>query len=220
MLIRKSPLESVHHSLGAEYFEKDNWQLVSSYGASFESQVGLGDVSALGKLELRTPQAKTLLEAHFNLQLSELGTSTAAGNIGILSLRPDRFILLCPIATEEKLLAELRQSATEKNLYVPMVNQTGGYGILRLTGTKASDVLSKVCAIDLRTQKTPNTKVVQTSIAKIHAIIARHDLDKTPSFDIMVARYNSVYLWEALMDAGTEFLIQPYGWNDMENFNV
>jgi len=171
----------------------------------------------LGKLELRTPQAKTLLESHFNTQLSDLGTSTAVGDIGILSLRPDRYTLLCPIATEENLLTELRQSAIDKNLYVPMVNQTGGYGILRLTGTKASDVLSKLCAIDLRTHKSPNLKVVQTSIAKIHATIARHDLGETPSFDIMIARYNSVYLWEALMDAGCEFSIQPYGWHDMNS---
>ena len=97
-----------------------------------------------------------------------------------------------------------------------MVNQTAGYGILRLSSAKASEVLSKVCAIDLRPHKSPNLSVVQTSIAKIHATIARHDLGETISFDIMVARYNSVYLWEALMDAGSEFSIQPYGWHDMD----
>ena len=215
-MLRKSPLESVHTALGAKQVEQAGWQIVEGYGRSFEGQVGLADVSALGKLELRSSQAKTLLESHFNTTLSPIGNSTAVNDIGILNLRPDRFILLCPIASEELLLTELRKAATAKNLYVPMVNQTAGYGILRLSGAKASEVLSKVCAIDLRPHKRANLSVVQTSIAKIHATIARHDLDKTVSFDIMVARYNSVYLWEALMDAGAEFSIQPYGWQDMD----
>ena len=104
MLVRKSPLESVHTALGAKQVEQAGWQIVEGYGRSFESQVGLADVSALGKLELRSSQARTLLESHFNTKLSPLGNSTAVNDLGILNLRPDRFILLCPIASEEQLL--------------------------------------------------------------------------------------------------------------------
>lgn len=221
IIARRSPLEQVHNSLQAEHFSRDDgWKLVSGYASGLDLenfQVGMADVGALGKLELHGSSSKTLLESHFNIHIDGIGKSYPAENVGILALRPDKYLILCPIASEEDLLASLKQKAAEHNHFVTLINQTGGYGVIRLTGEKASLVLSKLCAIDLRSHKAANQTVVQSSMAKIHTTIARHDLGNTVSFDILVARYNAVYLWECLMDAGLEYNIQPYGWDDMGN---
>ena len=82
---------------------------------------------------------------------------------------------------------------------------------LALTGNHASACLAKLCAIDMRINKFENGEVAQTSLARVNAIILRHDLGRTPCFYILSDVSSTEFLWDSLLDAMQEFEGMPVG---------
>jgi len=70
-----------------------------------------------------------------------------------------------------------------------------------LTGEHASATLAKLCGVDLRTHKFAECSVAQTSLARVNAIIVRHDLATTACWFVLSDVSSAEYLWDALLDA-------------------
>ena len=76
---------------------------------------------------------------------------------------------------------------------------------LRVTGSAASVMFSKICAVDLRAAKFANHMIAQTSVARLNAIVIRDDLGATPAFHLLADSASADYLWRCLIDAMAEF---------------
>ena len=74
-----------------------------------------------------------------------------------------------------------------------------------VTGSKASEMFSKICAVDLRTHKFLLGSIAQTSLAKVSSVIIRHDLGDTPCFYILSEISSAEFLWDCLLDAMYEY---------------
>lgn len=83
--------------------------------------------------------------------------------------------------------------------------------LFAVTGDAAPAMFSKVCAVDLRSHKFANGCVAQTSVARINAIVIRHDLQQTQGFFVLTATSAAEYLWDCLLDAINEYEGQPVG---------
>lgn len=94
-------------------------------------------------------------------------------------------------------------SLTQINNFI--IPRQDSHACLALTGNKASDTLSKVCAIDLRPTKFCNYQVTQTFIARISAIIIRHDFNNILNYYLMCESSYVEYLWDCLYDAIEEY---------------
>ena len=82
---------------------------------------------------------------------------------------------------------------------------------LAVIGSKASEMFSKICAVDLRTHKFSSGSIAQTSLAKVNSIIIRNDLGNTPCFYILSDISSTEFLWDCILDAMQEYQGTPVG---------
>jgi sarcosine oxidase, subunit alpha len=115
---------------------------------------------------------------------------------------PDEWLVVGEPDTGAKLAATLPGVA---------VDLTHGRALLRLTGARAAAVLAAECAIDLADDATPNGAALRTSVAGVVTDIIRDDRDSVRSYLLGCERSSSQYLFDALLDAGAEFDLEPSG---------
>jgi heterotetrameric sarcosine oxidase gamma subunit len=96
---------------------------------------------------------------------------------------------------------------------VSVFDATHGRALVRITGARAADLLSKVCAIDLSEEVTPNGAAFRSSVAKVVTDIVREDRrGGEVSYLLHCERSSGQYLFGALIDAGDEFGIEVEGY--------
>jgi len=76
--------------------------------------------------------------------------------------------------------------------------------------------MRKLCSLPFRTKIFPDLHVAQRSFAKTRTTIIRYDRGDSLAFELYADRSYGGYLWEAILDAGTEFGIQPVGWGALD----
>ena len=78
---------------------------------------------------------------------------------------------------------------------------------LQLEGEPRSEVMAKLCGVDLSEAAFPLSSVAQTQAARVSVIVAAHqNHDGQPAFSIFVDQSLARYLWEAIQDAMGECL--------------
>jgi sarcosine oxidase subunit gamma len=65
---------------------------------------------------------------------------------------------------------------------------------LALTGACTPEMRAKACGVDMRAHKFPDDYVVQTSVARINAVVIRHDLGDAPAFHLLADSASSALL--------------------------
>ncbi|UAA86667.1 sarcosine oxidase subunit gamma [Acinetobacter thermotolerans] len=84
-----------------------------------------------------------------------------------------------------------------------------------LTGDYVSAIMAKLCGVDLSAEAFKPGQIVQTSVARINAIVLNVSDEICPKFSILCDRSASLYLWEVLIDAMAEFNGQVIGINTL-----
>lgn len=100
---------------------------------------------------------------------------------------------------------ELDGSFAKANSFAHATDLSHGRAALRLVGSDAPEMLSKICGLDFHDAVFPNMWVAQTSAGKIKTLIARYDEGNTPAYFLHVNRPFGQYFWEIVWDAGQEF---------------
>ncbi len=70
-----------------------------------------------------------------------------------------------------------------------------------LSGCEKAEVMAKVCGVDLREEAFPVDAIVQTSLARVNAVIFHHRFQGDTVFSILSDAASARYLWESLSDA-------------------
>ncbi|MDQ3588850.1 MAG: hypothetical protein M3392_01165 [Actinomycetota bacterium] len=94
---------------------------------------------------------------------------------------------------------------------VSVFDATHGRALMRITGARAADLLSKVCGVDLSEKVTPDGAAFRGSVAKLVTDVVRDDQDGVLSYLLHCERSSGQYLFDALIDAGDEFGIEVEG---------
>lgn len=81
--------------------------------------------------------------------------------------------------------------------------QSHGRVVIRLAGPCARDVLAKGCRLDLHPGVHQPGMCAQTPIAQVGVLI--HQVDETPSYDLLVFAGFARHFWEWLTEAAAEF---------------
>jgi heterotetrameric sarcosine oxidase gamma subunit len=133
------------------------------------------------------------------------GEVRVAGDTIVACLRPDWFLLLVQPADAAHLARSLQ---ADSNTRLTLTDITHGRGLLRLSGDRSGTMLPKLCGLDFHPDAFPNSHAAPTSLAKVRALIVRHDLGgNTPAYYLVVDRSHAAYVWEAVVDAMGEFLV-------------
>ena len=59
--------------------------------------------------------------------------------------------------------------------------------------------------VDLTPDRFPTGQIAQTSVARLSAIVIRHDIDSSVAFFVLADSASAEYLWDCFLDAMNEF---------------
>jgi sarcosine oxidase subunit alpha len=220
---RLSPLHHRHQTLGARFDHRGGWLIPEVYTISGEEiavlreNIGLIDISAWGKLLLKGVNASAVIAACVGEAPTKPGEvrEIKANHIFIAGLTPDEFLILTPPGAEKEWETSLEAEIASQNVFISVIDLTSGLVGLSISGPKSTAVMSKLCALPFSSREFPNLRVAQSSFAQVRTAILRHDRGVLPAFELFADCSYGEYLWEAILDAGKEFALQPVGWEAM-----
>lgn len=216
--IARSALHEVHEALGAVFAEAAGWQVPRSYATPEEEAirvreaVGLFDASALGKLALRGRDGAAVVgsgdgSGRLARRLRLEGDGPAVSALA-LPVAPDECLLLTAPGAAPGLAARLTPRLAG---CAHLTDLTSVLAALRLAGSRAPQLLPRLCPLDLSPPAFPDLAVAQGPLAKVRAIVVRDDLDPLPSYLVLVPRDVAEYVWGAVLEAGREVGLAPVG---------
>jgi heterotetrameric sarcosine oxidase gamma subunit len=180
-------------------------------GRRATADLTLTDCTPLAKVQVRAPhdgKVAASLGVPFGRAARDADGTLAAGS------GPGEWLLLGPAGRAEAIASTVeRTAAAVPDETVTWVDLTHGRALMRLSGSSAARVLSKVCGIDLSDGVTPDGAAFRTSVAALATDVIRDDRGGAPSYLLHCERSSGQYLFGALLNAGAEFGIEIDGFN-------
>lgn len=169
------------------------------------SSVNYGSGGALGFVHLRglssdaafTQAITTVLGASVPTQPKQTVYTEQAV---VLWLSPDEWLLVCAYQHKNQLLSSLQDAL--KGVYAQVVDNSGGFMLLRIQGDDASTVLRHISPYNVMALQTG--ECVQTIAKKTTVVIAKVDDN---DYAVVFRRSFADYLWRILQKTA-----KPYGY--------
>ncbi len=193
--------------------ESEGWQLPLHFGdAAQESEavrsaVGLTDSSATRKWEIKGADLGSFIGSSSDYPAPG---QVVVADFGWLCRISYKHALLVSDQDSPTLLSQIEQQCSAENC-LHLLDRTDGLTNLWLSGPRAASVLSKLGAFDLRESGFPDLRCICGPMAGIQTFLVRRDQHGLPGYEVLFASEYGSYLWDAIMEAGKEFQIRPYG---------
>jgi sarcosine oxidase subunit alpha len=178
------------------------WETVEQFTSpdeevrSVRESVGLSDMSWLGKLDVKGKDT--------NLK------SQIPNYESVWHLARGHWLVTCEPQDADRVREELERLSTAANC-LHVTDVTPVYAALLIAGPKSRDVLHKLTEIDVSDAAMPDLSCSQTGLAHVHSIVIRQDMGDLLAYRLLVGREYGEYIWDALMQAGQEEGIVPFG---------
>lgn len=234
---RRSNMHYRHIEAGAQMLQAGAWYRPAYYGhpedrdqcinnevTNVRNNVGLVDVSTLGGLEVRGPDAGEFLNriytfgfvkqpvgrARYALLTNEAGVVIDDGVACRFSEL--HYYVTATTGGVDRVYQSMLKWNAQWRLDVDIANVTAAYCGVNIAGPKARQVLAKLCTdIDLSSEAFPYMGVREGRVANIPARLIRVGFVGELGYEIHVPQQYGEALWDALMEAGGEDNIQPFG---------
>jgi sarcosine oxidase subunit alpha len=140
----------------------------------------------------------------------EVGPIVPDGHVWGLGRR--HYLVTYEPAASDAVSAQLRSaspasSGPPQQFYITDV--TSVYAQFLLAGPRSVDILQKLTSLNVAALQ--NLACGQASLAHVHSTVLRNDLGKIPAFHILVSREYGESVWHAILHAGHEFQLSPFG---------
>ena len=231
--IRRSALQDWHEAHDATPLLAGLWIRPDHYGDAYSeaenvrSNVGIIDVTPLGKLDLRGPDVPKLLELVYvnrwqKLEIGRVRYGTMVAEDGVVlddgvtgRLSSDHWLMTTTSsgagAVWEMLEDWLQTAHPEWNVHVTPV--TGGLTSINVAGPKSRVLLERlVTGIDLSPEAFPYFSVRKGTVASVdNCIIWRIGFTGELSYELHVPSGFAIHVWETLLEVGADLGISPFG---------
>ncbi len=231
--VRRTPMHHRHGALGARLMNLGEWKRPEVYSSVEEEcravreGVGLIDVSTLGKLEVVGKDAVALLEKVYTGRFADLRPGrvrygVACDDAGIIlddgtfaRLGPERWFITTTSGGVEAMDQWLRWwSAPGPGGSPPcahVTNLTAGLAAVNLAGPRSREVLSRLTDLDLSPEAFPYLGAREATVAAVPALLLRIGFVGELGYEIHVPAEYGGQVWDALLEAGEESGIRPFG---------
>lgn len=234
---RRTAMHHRHLEAGAQMMPAGLWWRPGYYGPparreacirdealAVRTGLGLIDVSTLGGLEIRGPDAAEFLErmytfaykkqvvgrARYLLMTNEAGTVIDDGVA--CRLGPDHFYVTATTGGVDRIYLSMLWWNAQWRLDVDVANVTAAYAGVNIAGPHSRDALVAVTeGVDLSAEAFPYMGVREGRCAGIPARFIRVGFVGELGFEVHVPASQGEALWDALMDAGAVRGIRPFG---------
>ncbi len=238
--VRKTPMHEWHAEAGAEFENVGQWKRPLYYPQPGESMqdavdreclavrrsVGILDASTLGKIDVKGPDAAKLLNRVYVNGWTRLGVGRCRygfmlGEDGMIlddgvtaRLAERHFLMHTTTSGAASVMSWLeRWLQTEwPDLRVHLTSVTDHWATVSINGPNARRVVAKICHdVDLSNQTFPFMSVRHGEVAGAPARIFRISFAGELSYEVNVDANYGRRVWEAVVSAGEEFGVTPYG---------
>lgn len=232
---RRSNMHYRHVEAGATMLQIGNWYRPAHYGddkrTAVESEaqavrndVGIIDVSTLGGIEVRGPDAAQFLNriytfaflkqpvgrARYALMTNEAGVVIDDGVACKMS--DDHFYVTATTGGVDRVYQSMLKWNAQWRMQVDLANVTSAYCAVNIAGPKSRQVLQRLCPdTDLSSEAFPYMGVRTATVAGIPARLLRVGFVGELGFEIHAPQHAGEALWDALLDGGQEEGIRPFG---------
>ena len=198
----------VHRALNAKWTELGEWRVAESFddpsreAARVREGVGLEDVSPIGKIDVKGAGIEGALAA--------LGGRPDV--MGVLRIKPGHAMLLTAPNAEAAVQDAVLAGATGRPGCVHATNITSGRAAYFLIGPRATGVLNRLTALDVRSNRFAPRAFAQGELAHVHVTLYRaDDWGTLPAYLLLVGRDVGEYVWTAIETAGASLGLAPFG---------
>lgn len=233
---RRTALHRVHAELGAEMRPVGLWWRPYLYGSgdraariieevrAVREGVAVLDVSTLGKLEVRGPDAGAFLDriytmthakqpvgkVRYCLMLNEMGVVIDDGVA--FRLAEDRFFVTATTGAVARVYADMTFWNAQWRMDVDVVNLTAGFAGLNITGPNARTVMQDLASdLDFSQKGFPYLTGQRGTVADVPVLAMRIGFTGEASFELHCPASRAHDLWDAVMAAGKRHGLRPYG---------
>lgn len=223
-VLQRTPLNEVHRAAGAKMVDFGGWDMPVQYSGLLDEHhtvrkaVGLFDVSHMGEIEIRGPEAMKLADyvstnAVARLQKGQAqysGLLYAHGgfvdDILVHKVADDAYFICVNASNQEKDFEHIRD-ANKFNCEVEFASPK--YAQLAIQGPKALETAQKLT----QTRLSPIRYYwfADGEFAGVPARMARTGYTGEDGFEVYVAPEQAAKVWHAIMEAGKEAGIKPCG---------
>ncbi len=228
--VQVSPVHQWHLDRGAGMMVAGLWLRPEDYGdpvaevKAVRERVGLMDVSTLGKIQLTGSGVPELLERLYVNQWRKLGV----GRVRYGVMCNDEGVVIddgvcARVQEDEWYMSTTSTGATTVFEWIQWwaqsgwgdgvhaVNLTDSYAAFNLAGPRSREVLQLLTDRDLGNPKFPYMRVRSTRVAGVLCRVLRIGFTGELSYEIHCPASFGMHVWEALMAAGKEFDVAPFG---------
>lgn len=235
--VRRTPMHDEHEAHGAVWLDMGDWKRPRYYRAgcadetacvraeyqAVRERVGLIDVSTLGKLILQGADGGKLLDKVYTHRFSDLKTgrvryAVICDDSGVIlddgtiaRLSDDRYFMSTTSGNLEFVDQWLRWWLVGSGWDAWLTNMTSGLAAVNLAGPKAREVLRKVTDCNLSRESFPYMACRESSVAGVPAMLMRIGFVGESGWEIHYQADEGPNVWRALLEAGAEFDIRPFG---------
>ena len=205
--VKRTALSALHERMGATRVEPSGWEASDHFGspkdeaAQTRTGVGLADCGWLPKFALKGSELTAAPDLDDKSHAYKLGRGHYLVTC-YLDARP-------AVETRLDSLSQAPSGSDPPRFYVTDV--TSVYASFLLAGPRSVEVLRKLTNLDVSDAALPNSASAQAEVEHTHAIIVRDDLGALPAYWLLTGREFGEWFWEAVMHAGKEFDITPFG---------
>jgi len=240
---RFSAMHKWHLDNGAEFEDVGQWkrpwyfplpgetmqQSLERECLATRNSVGILDASTLGKIDIQGKDAREFLNRIYTNPWSKLAVGKCRYGVmckedgmvfddGVTACLDDsRFIMTTTTGGAAGVLQwlELWHQTEWPELEVYFSTVTDHWSTMTIAGPNSRKVLEKICDVDVSNEQFKYMDWIEAEVAGVKARIFRISFTGELSFEINVQANFGMHTWQAVMAAGKEFDITPYGTETM-----
>ena len=232
-VFKQTPLHAAQARAGAVFRRVGPWKRARYFSDDLSSRreitavhenVGLIDVSTLGKFRLFGPDAVQALQRIFvgdmtRIPQDRVKYAAMCNDDGCLIddgviVRPGEndYYFTTTTGRAGQTLEWFRYHTRYENWTYHLVDLTDAYGTVNLAGPKARDLLGRLTDADLSHEAFPYLGFREITLAgRVPARVMRLGFVGELSYEIHVPASLTRFVWDLLLEAGQEFPVEPFG---------
>jgi sarcosine oxidase subunit alpha len=234
---RRTAMHHRHLELGARLMPAGVWWRPAFYGKKEDREqaiaaevknvrenVGVIDVSTLGGLDIRGPDAAEFINRLYTFSYSKLpigksryvlmtDQSGAVIDDGVACrFHEEHFYVTATTSGVDAVYRLMLFWNAQWRLDVDVANITTAYAGVNIAGPRSRQVLQRLCNdVDLSADAFPYLGVRMATVAGVPARLLRVGFVGELGYEIHMPAHSGEHVWDALMEAGQPFGIKPFG---------
>ena len=169
-------------------------------------QCAMVDLTGLPRVGFRGAQSGEYLQSRgFSLPDKPNQAITQPDGSHVARLSQTEYLLLGSLRDRGERIADEEARWEMDHLANYLLPREDSHAWMQLSGVHATEVMAKLCGVDLRSTAFAQGAVAQTSAARINVIVINISAESHPILHILCDRASLEYFKGALMDAMAEF---------------